>query len=298
MPKTLLKSRKNPLPAVEKPKYWQVFTLTKKNIAQDLWAKCPQCHEVIYLKILDENLQVCPKCRYHYPLSAKARIAMLADPGSFKEFNAELASGDPLGMGQSYLDKLSEDEKKTGNKEAVLTGEARIHESSVILGVMDFNFRGGSMGSVVGEKVTFAMERALDEKKACIMVTASGGARMQEGTLSLMQMARTSAAVARLHDAGLMYICVLTNPTTAGVAASFAALGDVIVAEPRALVGFTGPRVIQETIRQKLPAGFQQSEFLLEHGMIDQVVDRRGLKDLLGKLLKVQEIKENNGPKY
>lgn len=275
-----------------------VQTLTKKPVAQDLWAKCPQCHEVIYLKILEENLKVCPKCRYHHPLTAKERIAMLVDPDSFSEFNASFASGDPLGMGQAYLDKLTEDEKKTGLKEAIVTGRAQIHGEPLVLGAMDFNFRGGSMGSVVGEKVMQAMEIALEEKTGCVMVTASGGARMQEGALSLMQMARTSAAAARLHEAGLMYICVLTNPTTAGVAASFAALGDVMMAEPHALIGFTGPRVIQETIRQKLPAGFQQSEFLLEHGMLDQVIERRALRDLLGTLLHYGRTGGGHGSKH
>lgn len=252
---------------------------------EELWAKCPECREVIYVKILEENLNVCPKCRYHHKLTAQERIASLVDADTFKEFNRHLTAGDPLSIGQEYQDKLAADQKKTGLNEAIVTGEAKIGGHPVVLGVMDFNFRGGSMGSVVGEKVTRAMEYAVERKLPCIMVTASGGARMQEGTLSLMQMAKTSAAAARLHEAGLMYICVLTDPTTAGVAASFASLGDVILAEPRALIGFTGQRVIQETIRQKLPPGFQQSEFLLKHGMLDDVVDRRSLKELITKLL-------------
>jgi len=254
-------------------------------VKDGLWTKCPHCHEVIYTKLLEENLRVCPKCRGHHKLSARERIAMLVDPGSFEEFDRHLASADPLSVGDSYVRKLAEDEEKTGMKEAVLTGKAKIGGHAVVLGVMDFNFRGGSMGSVVGEKVTRAFELALRLKCPCIMVTASGGARMQEGTLSLMQMAKTSAAVARVHQAGLLYICVLTNPTTAGVAASFASLGDVILAEPGALIGFTGQRVIQETLRQKLPPGFQESEFLLKHGMLDDVVDRRSLRDTLIKLL-------------
>lgn len=256
-----------------------------KTVTEELWAKCPQCHEVIYLKILEENLKVCPKCRYHHKLTAGERIAILTDSGSFEEFDRHLAPSDPLSIGDSYINKLSEDERKTGLKEAVVTGKARIAGHPVVIGVMDFNFRGGSMGSVVGEKVTRSFELALKLKNPCIMVTASGGARMQEGTISLMQMAKTSAAVARLHEAGLMYICILTDPTTAGVAASFASLGDVILAEPNALIGFTGQRVIQETIRQKLPPGFQRSEFFLKHGMIDNVVDRRSMRELVSKLL-------------
>jgi len=257
----------------------------ERTATPELWSKCPHCHEVIYIKALDENLKVCPKCRYHHKLTAMERIASLVDPDTFVEYDAHLASTDPLSIGSKYLEKLASDEKKTGLKEAVVIGRAKIGGIPVVLGVMDFNFRGGSMGSVVGEKVTRALERALELSLPCIMVTASGGARMQEGTLSLMQMAKTSAAVAKLQEAGLMYICVLTDPTTAGVAASFASLGDVILAEPGALIGFTGQRVIAETIRQKLPPGFQQSEFLLKHGMLDDVVDRRSLQPLLVKLL-------------
>ncbi len=255
------------------------------SVAQDLWAKCPQCHEVIYLKILEENLKVCPKCRYHHKLTASERIAMLVDPGTFEEFDHHLSPADPLSIGKTYTDKLSQDETETKLKEAVVTGKGKIGGIRIVLGVMDFRFRGGSMGSVVGEKVTRALELALRLRVPCIMITASGGARMQEGTLSLMQMAKTSAAVARLRDAGLMYVCILTDPTTAGVAASFASLGDILLAEPHALIGFTGQRVIQETLRQKLPPGFQLSEFFLKHGMLDDVVDRRSLRELLLKLL-------------
>lgn len=257
----------------------------EQGAGQELWVKCPQCREVIYRKTLEENLKICPKCQHHHKLTAAERIAMLADTGTFEEFDRNLASGDPLSMGEGYVKKLADDEKKTGLKEAIVTGTGEIEGRPAVLGVMDFNFRGGSMGSVVGEKVTRAMERAISLRRPCVMVTASGGARMQEGTLSLMQMAKTSAAAAKLHEAGLMYLCVLTDPTTAGVAASFASLGDVVVAEPKALIGFTGQRVIEETIRQKLPPGFQLSEFFLKRGMIDLVVDRKVLKGTIGRLL-------------
>ncbi len=256
-----------------------------KAITEELWAKCPHCHEVIYVKVLEENLKVCPKCRHHHKLGAQERIKMLLEPGTFEEFDADLSSSDPLAIGETYVGKLAEDQEKTGLREAIVTGRGKIGAHSVVLGVMDFRFRGGSMGSVVGEKVTRAIERAVDLHNPCIMVTASGGARMQEGTLSLMQMAKTSAAVARLRSAGLFYLCILTDPTTAGVAASFASLGDVVLAEPHALIGFTGQRVIQETIRQKLPPGFQLSEFFLKHGMVDDVVDRRSLSSVVTKLL-------------
>jgi acetyl-CoA carboxylase carboxyl transferase subunit beta len=252
---------------------------------EDLWEKCPQCKEVVYRKALEENLKVCPKCKHHFRLTAAERIALTADEMTFKELDPFLSPGDPLGIGKSYTEKCLEDEKKTGLKEAVLTGTAKIGGVSAVLGVMDFHYRGGSMGSVVGEKITRAIEAAVESQKPVVMITASGGARMQEGTLSLMQMAKTSAAVAKLNEAGLMYLCVLTDPTTAGVAASFASLGDVILAEPRALIGFTGQRVIEETIRQKLPPGFQLSEFFLTHGMIDLIVERRLLKETVARLL-------------
>jgi acetyl-CoA carboxylase carboxyl transferase subunit beta len=252
---------------------------------EDLWVKCPQCKEVVYRKALDENLKVCPKCRYHHRLTAFERIDLIADEKSFRELDPFLSPADPLEIGKTYTDKCVEDERKTGLKEAVLTGTAEIAGIPVVLGVMDFYYRGGSMGSVVGEKITRAIEAAIESHKSVVMITASGGARMQEGTLSLMQMAKTSAGVAKLNEAGLMYLCVLTDPTTAGVAASFASLGDVILAEPRALIGFTGQRVIEETIRQKLPPGFQLSEFFLAHGMIDMIVERRMLKETAAKLL-------------
>ena len=257
----------------------------EQGAGQELWIKCPQCREVIYRKTLEENLKVCPKCQHHHKLTAAERIAMLADTGTFEEVDRNLSPTDPLSIGEGYVKKLTDDEKKTGLKEAIVTGTGEIEGRPAVLGVMDFNFRGGSMGSVVGEKVTRAIERAISLRRPCVMVTASGGARMQEGTLSLMQMAKTSAAAAKLHEAGLMYLCVLTDPTTAGVAASFASLGDVIVAEPKALIGFTGQRVIEETIRQKLPPGFQLSEFFLKRGMIDMVVDRKVLKGTIARLL-------------
>jgi acetyl-CoA carboxylase carboxyl transferase subunit beta len=268
---------------------------SSKEISPDLWIKCPQCREVIYRKTLEENLKVCSKCGYHHKLTAWERIELLVDKGTFQELDFELLPADPLNIGKSYAEKLKEDQQKTNLRDAILTGTAQIEKHPVVLGVMDFHFRGGSMGSVVGEKVTRALEHAVLTHKPCVMVTASGGARMQEGILSLMQMAKTSAAAAKLHEAGLMYLCVLTDPTTAGVAASFASLGDIILAEPKALIGFTGARVIEETIHQKLPAGFQESEFLLKHGMIDIVVERKNLKSLLASLLAYGDSKNERG---
>lgn len=253
----------------------------------DLWIKCAGCSTAVYRKVFEENLKVCEKCGHHHKLTAQERVAHLVDPGSFLEWDAGITSTDPLNFGPEYLSKLESDKRKTGLSDAVLTGSARIDGLNVALGVMDFHFRGGSMGSVVGEKITRMLERALEKKLPAVMITSSGGARMQEGMLSLMQMARTSAAVRRLNRANLLYMVVLTDPTTAGVAASFASLGDVILAEPGAIIGFSGARVIEQTIRQKLPPGFQTSEFYQKHGFIDCVIPRGELRATVSNMLSI-----------
>ena len=252
----------------------------KKGLPEGLWTKCKKCEQIIFQKDFEENLMVCPKCGYYVRLNSKERIELLTDKASFKEINANLKSVDVLDF-PGYKEK--KDSYKT--KDAICTGEAKIGGHSVAIGVMDFEFMGGSMGSVVGEKIVRLIERAIDKKLPVILVSASGGARMQEGIFSLMQMAKTSAALAKLAKKKLPYISVLTDPTTGGVAASFAMLGDVIIAEPNALIGFAGPRVIEQTIRQQLPKGFQLSEFLLKHGMIDMVVERKNLRETIIKLI-------------
>lgn len=260
----------------------------KKSVPAGLWTKCPSCQHVIFSKALRESLSVCVKCNFHFTLGARERIELLVDRETFKEWYAELESLDPLKFTgtRSYLDKLKQDQKKTGLKEACLVGEGEISGRQVALAVTDSRFIMGSMGSVVGEKITRLVEQATEKELPLIIVSGSGGgARMYEGVLSLMQMAKTSAAIARFHQGKLPYISVLTNPTMGGVMASFAALGDVVLAEPGALIGFAGPRVIEQTIRQKLPPDFQTSEFLMDHGMIDRVVDRKDLKATLKLLL-------------
>ncbi|NQU74048.1 MAG: acetyl-CoA carboxylase carboxyltransferase subunit beta [Candidatus Omnitrophica bacterium] len=271
-----------------KPKYTVVKVSKKKDIPSGLWVKCDECGEIIYNKKLEENLKVCPKCDYHFVVTAQDRIRILLDEDSFSEHDADMASKDPLVFSgtKSYKSKIKKDQDATGLKEGAVTGEGKIDGKKVIVAVTDSRFIMGSMGSVVGEKITRAFEKATKEEMPVIIVSGSGGgARMYEGILSLMQMAKTSAATARHKKAGLLYISVLTNPTMAGVMASFASLGDVIIAEPKALIGFTGPRVIEQTIHQKLPEGFQRSEFLLEHGLIDMVVHRKNLKETLRQLL-------------
>ena len=261
----------------------------KKSIPAGLWTKCTECGSVIFNKALIENLNVCPKCNYHFIIGAQERLRQLLDEGSFTEIAAHLKTKDPLGFQgvKSYLEKLSQDQKRTGLKEACVVGQGSLNSKKVAFGVTDSRFIMGSMGSVVGEKLTRLIELAIDKKMPLIIVSGSGGgARMYEGALSLMQMAKTSAALARLNKANLPFISVLTNPTMGGVMASFAALGDLIIAEPKALIGFAGPRVIEQTIRQKLPKDFQTSEFLLEHGLIDLVIERRDLKSVLSRLLK------------
>ncbi len=251
----------------------------------DLWIKCKGCDTPIYRKVFEEKLKVCDKCGYHHKLTSFERLFLLTEPDSFEELFENIAPTDPLDFGQEYRAKLEKDQKKTNLKDAVLTGTALIGEHKVALAIMEFFFRGGSMGSVVGEKITRLMEYAADHKIPCIVVTCSGGARMQEGVFSLMQLCKTNAAVNRMAKAKVPYIVIMTDPTTAGVAASFASLGDIILAEPGAIIGFSGRRVIEQTIRQKLPPDFQTSEFYLKHGFIDQVVHRRNLKKTLLRIL-------------
>jgi acetyl-CoA carboxylase carboxyl transferase subunit beta len=262
-------------------------TPKKVVIAEGLWIKCDSCKEIVYRAEVERAGRVCPKCRYPFRISARERIGSLADGGSFEEHEAALSSVDPLNFKDTkrYRDRLKAAKQKTSGEEAVVTGLARIGGYPAVLCVFEFGFLGGSMGSVVGEKLTRGIELAIDKHVPVIIVAASGGARMQEGILSLMQMAKTSAALERLGRAKLPYLSVLTDPTTGGVTASFAMLGDVILAEPRALIGFAGPRVIAETIRQPLPEGFQRAEFLLEHGQLDMIVERKELKDTLRRLL-------------
>jgi acetyl-CoA carboxylase carboxyl transferase subunit beta len=259
----------------------------RPKAAEGLWLKCNHCREIIYRKEVDRNNKVCPKCDYHFPISVQERIALLVDLGSFKEWEADLAPQDPLSFSdsRSYRDRLATQQDKTGRKDAMVIGEGVINGRRVALGVFDFGFMGGSMGSVVGEKICRAADRALAARMPFVLVTTSGGARMQEGILSLMQMAKTSAAVARLDEARVPFISILADPTFGGVTASVAMLGDVIISEPKALIGFAGPRVIEQTIKQQLPDGFQRAEFLLEHGMIDAIVERKHLKESLSTLL-------------
>jgi len=252
-----------------------------------MWLKCNHCREIVYRKEVDRNNKVCPKCDYHFPISVMERIGLLVDLGTFKEWDAELEAEDPLHFHytKSYKERVKAQQEKTGRKDALVIGEGMIDCRRVALCVFDFSFMGGSMGSVVGEKLCRAIDRALEARLPVILVTASGGARMQEGILSLMQMAKTSAAVAKLGEAKLPFITILADPTFGGVTASVAMLGDVIIAEPKALIGFAGPRVIEQTIKQQLPDQFQRAEFLLEHGMIDMIVERKQLKDTLSTLV-------------
>ncbi len=262
-------------------------SVKRVKIPEGLWIKCNHCREIIYKKEIERNNRVCPKCDYHFPISVEERIGLLLDAGSFKEWDASVSPLDPLQFKDSdrYKDKLKAAQEKIGTQDAFVAGEGMIHKRPVAFGTFNFGFMGGSMGSVVGEKVTRAVERAIAHRSPLIIVSASGGARMQEGILSLMQMAKTSAAVARLRDARIPFISILTDPTFGGVSASFALLGDIIIAEPKALIGFAGPRVIEQTIKQQLPKEFQRSEFLLEHGLIDLIVDRKRMKDTLSTLL-------------
>lgn len=254
---------------------------------EGIFVKCPDCDNSLYKGELLESLQVCSHCDHHFRISAIERLANLFDGGEYERLDEEVTSGDPLGFidTKPYNERIKAARKSSGLPEAIISGAGSVGGHRVFAGAMDMSFIGGSMGSAVGEKITRLIERALEKKYAVVIFSASGGARMQEGALSLMQMAKISAALAMLHTARLPFISVLTDPTTGGVTASFAMLGDVILAEPKALVGFAGPRVIEQTIRQKLPKGFQRSEFLLEHGMIDMVVDRREMKKTIVRML-------------
>jgi acetyl-CoA carboxylase carboxyl transferase subunit beta len=258
------------------------------RVPEGLWVKCPECAQILYNKDLEKNLSVCPKCAYHFRLSAADRLRTLLDDGRWTEHDAQLASTDPLRFTDTkgYRDRLRMAQESTGAKDAVIVATGQLEGIDVVVASMEYGFIGGSMGVVVGEKIARAVERALAARLPLMIVSCSGGARMMEGALSLMQMAKICAALARLDRARVPYISVLTDPTTGGVTASFAMLGDLNVAEPKALIGFAGPRVIEQTIRQKLPDGFQRSEFLLEHGMVDLIVDRRELKAVLARALR------------
>lgn len=270
--------------SLHKPK---IKIQTTKRDGYSGWVKCTHCHEMVHASELEQNLHCCPKCGTHYRLTATQRVALLADEGSFKELFTEYKPLDPLGFvdTESYPNRLANAAKASGRDEAVMVGTCVVSGQAIALGVLDFSFMAGSMGSVVGEKLTLLIEHATRLNLPLVLVSASGGARMQESSLSLMQMAKTSAALSRFHEKGLLYISVLTNPTTGGVTASFATLGDVILAEPDALIAFAGPRVVEQATREKLPPGAQRSEFLLEKGMIDCIVNRHQLKKILSELL-------------
>jgi acetyl-CoA carboxylase carboxyl transferase subunit beta len=258
----------------------------KREVPRDVFDKCPGCNEILYAEKITQNLSVCPTCGHHFRIRADRYVEILLDPGSFVEMHAGMRSADPLEFVdlKSYKDRLEAAAQKAGRGSAVITGKGTLGDRPVCLAVMDFRFIGGSMGSVVGEKIARIGRQALASRSPLIIVSASGGARMQEGIFSLMQMAKTSSVLAQLHEAGIPFVSILTDPTTGGVTASYAMLGDVNLAEPGALIGFAGPRVIEETIKQELPVGFQRSEFLAEHGMVDRVVDRRELKATLIRL--------------
>jgi acetyl-CoA carboxylase carboxyl transferase subunit beta len=262
------------------------------KLSDELWIKCNSCKEIIFRKVIERNFQVCPKCNYHFPIPARKRIESLVDPDTFVEWDSHLVSKDPLEFKDTkrYPVRIKEAQAATGQKDAIICGEGKIEGQPVMLGIFDFNFLGGSLGSVVGEKVTRLLERASEKRIGVVIFCASGGARMQEGILSLMQMAKTSGALARLQEARVPYISVLTDPTTGGVSASIAMLGDIILAEPKAMIGFAGPRVIKETIRAELPEGFQRSEYLLQHGMVDIIVERKDLRHIIASLLEMLTI--------
>ena len=275
-------------PFFKKPKYSTISSVTtRKNIPEGLWQKCKACGEVVHQTQLKDNLNVCPNCDHHNPMTCQERISLLCDEGSFVEMDAGIKPVDHLSFEATYRysEKLVEYQKKTGLNEAVMTGVGEINGQKAALAVMDFRFLGASMGAVVGEKITRLIEHATENKLPVIIVSMSGGARMHEGTMSLMQMAKTSAALARHDQAGLVFVSVLAHPTTGGVTASFASLGDVIVAEPKALIGFAGPRVIKQTTQATLPEGFQTAEFLVDKGLVDRIIERRKMKEELGLLL-------------
>jgi acetyl-CoA carboxylase carboxyl transferase subunit beta len=272
----------------DKPKIDDQEVDEERKVKTDgIFVKCPECESALYRRELMDSHNVCTHCDYHFRFPARERLDTLFDSGKYEKLDEEVTSGDPLEFVDTkpYKDRIEAAKKSSGLPEAIVSGKGKVGGYLVYAGAMDMSFIGGSMGSAVGEKITRLIERALETRGAVIIFSASGGARMQEGTLSLMQMAKISAALAMLHEARLPFISVLTDPTTGGVTASFAMLGDVILAEPKALIGFAGPRVIEQTIRQKLPKGFQRSEFLLEHGMVDQVVDRRKMRDVIVRML-------------
>jgi acetyl-CoA carboxylase carboxyl transferase subunit beta len=263
--------------------------IKKVQIPEGLWTKCKNCNEIIYTREIERNLNVCPKCDYHFRITARERIELILDTESFIEMDAGMQSVDFLDFKDTkkYRDRIKAAVKKGGGGDAVICGEGTIDALPVVVSVFDFSYMGGSMGSVVGEKITRAIEKGVEKRAPVIVFSSSGGARMQESILSLMQMAKTCAALARLKSLGIPFISVLTDPTTGGVTASFAMLGDINMAEPRALIGFAGPRVIEQTIRQKLPEGFQRSEYLLEHGMVDMIVRRAEMKECLSQILRI-----------
>ena len=268
---------------------WNGFSLKpRKEMPEGLWMKCPGCEHMLYRSAVEKNLDVCPECDYHFRIGAEIRIRYLADEDSFQQIFEDLTTSDPLDFkfrGTTYKQRVKDDEKKSGAKEAMVIGKAFIKGRGVILAVMEPNFLMGSMGAVVGEKFCLAVETAMEESLPLVVVSCSGGARMHEGVISLGQMAKTAAALARFNEAGGLFLSVLTDPTTGGVTASFAMLGDVIVAEPGALIGFAGPRTIAETIKVELPDGFQTSEFMLEHGFVDMIVHRKDLRSELARII-------------
>jgi len=265
----------------------RVVGVDKKTVPEGLWSKCPACQSVLYRKDLEDNAEVCPKCSYHNRIGARARLAQLLDAEGQFEIGAQVQSIDSLKFKDSktYAERIKESQKSVGETDALIVMQGTIKNVPVVVAAFEFKFMGGSMGSVVGERFVRGVQTAIDNKMAFICISASGGARMQEGLLSLMQMAKTSAALTQLSKAGLPYISVLTDPTMGGVSASFAMLGDLIVAEPQALIGFAGPRVIEQTVRETLPDGFQRAEFLLEHGAIDFIIDRREMRARLASVL-------------
>lgn len=276
------------MPLFSRNRKYTVINVKKRNIPEGIWSKCPDCAAPTYVKAIEDNLNVCPRCQYHFSLTAKQRIAMVVDKGSFHELDKQITSVDPLKFEgpKTYKKKMEEDRLRTKMDDAVITGKAKMGGKDVYLAVTDSRFIMGSMGSVVGERISRMVEYAIKAEAPVIIFSGSGGgARMYEGMFSLMQMAKTCAALKRHHDAGLLYISVLTDPTMGGVMASFAGVGDIILAEPKALIGFAGPRVIEQTIRQKLPQGFQRSEFLLAHGLIDKIVHRRDMKETIVNIL-------------
>jgi len=268
---------------------WDGFSLKpRKEMPEGLWIRCPGCEKTLFKKAVSENKDVCPECGYHFRIGAEKRLKYLVDEGSFEEILAEMVTADPLDFkfrGTSYKDRAKASEKVSAGKEAMLIGKAFIKGRGIMLAVMDFNYLGGSMGAVVGEKLCIAVEKAMEDSLPLVVVSSTGGARMHEGVVSLGQMAKTSAALAKLDDSGGLFISILTDPTTGGVTASFAMLGDIIIAEPGALIGFAGPRTIYETIKVSLPKGFQRAEFLLEHGFVDMIIHRKDLRSEIARLI-------------